>query len=738
MIDERISSLERKAEEESKFAERLRSRFGKKSYLNLLKDSVAGALGPGEIDFLSRADSLIYIVFSEQVQSELQKGLKSISSFLDEGEKKYLMTQLDEFTQTLNKVFDEGVKAGISPILIELAIRRWLKVQMPSKSSAPIHKKVNLSLQFFSKRELRKGVAQRNVLRFPEKALPVTVSLNDLQLEHFSDFIEAGDFFSDVAKIFADCFINQVRIEAHQVDYKDTKEKIKSTQNSIKENVKEKMKKLFEEIEDLSVKELRQNIDEIIRYINSGEMKVRALGAQMSRLKNIAETDETVKTPGILRYFDINLSKKIRGSVNSSIAALSGKLDGAPESFLSRSLLGRKTDYESVIDWFTETYDEVFLPTVTELIFEEMVKVFPESDNDSLDEARWVGLLARRTDPPAVYFIPQIERTLSRAESIVRDHLKTVSVMVYDIRGSSLMGEKLLNAEMEDKIRNEFQSELLKAVEDTGGFFVKDTGDGGIVLFSEESSDFYFRQISMSGSGKKNSEEKEMKLKASLDSASRAIRCARKMLEYSEIFVRKNLKRYKEWFKEFDEKEIGFGGITYEHLPPEYKRIFQIGIGISSGNPGEDIFLGKNVQGHLDLTGSLVRRANMYSTVHHPDKSVILIGASTMFSFLLQVGSFKSVAGEEKIEKNAYPSIPVREKLIEEVILWMKGLSGSYIISDHKVSLQRIDYLIDDKGGVGKLDMPAEDVSIKRGTRVYDGKVREERVLYEVIPEKRS
>jgi class 3 adenylate cyclase len=738
VLDERISSLERKAEEESNFAERLRSKFSKKSYLNLLKSSLSGAFDHGEIDFLSRTDSLIYIVFSEQIQSELQKGLKSVGSFLDEGEKKYLVTQLDEFTTTLNKVFDEGVKAGISPIIIELAIRRWLKIQLPSKGSMPIHKKVNLSLQFFSKREMRKGMTQRSVIHLLEKALPMTVSLNELQLEHFSDFVESGDFFSDVAKVFADCFISPVRLETHQVDYKDAKDKIKYTQDSIKENVEEKLKEVFEKAGDLSVKELRQNIDEIIRYINSGETKVRALAAQLSRLKNIAETYEAVKTPGILRYFDVNLSKKIRSSMNSSVAVLNEKLDSAPDSFLSRSLLGRKADYGNIINWFTETYDEIFLPTVTELIFEEMVKIFPESENDSLEEASWVGLLARKTDPPAVYFIPQIERTLSSEENIVRDNLKTVSVMVYDIRGSSLMGEKLLNAEMEDKIRNEFQSELLKAVEETGGFFVKDTGDGGIVLFSEESSDFYFRQLSMGGGEKKNSEDREIKLKVSSDSATRAIRCARKMLEYSEIFVRKNLKRYKEWFKEFDEKEIDFGGITYEHLPPEYKRIFQIGIGISSGKPGEDIFLGKNVQGYLDLTGSLVRRANMYSTVHHPDRSVILIGASTMYSFLLQVGSFKPVAGEEKIEKSSYPSLPLREKLIDEVILWMKGLSGSYVISEHKVSLQRIDYLIDYKRSEEKLEIPGENVSLKKGTRYYDGKVRTERVLYEVIPEKRT
>jgi len=735
VLDEKISSLEKKAEEESNYAGRLRGRFGRKSYFNLLKDSLLGVFTPSEIDFLGSCDFITYIVFSEKIQSELKKGLKSMSSLLSEGEKKYLTVQLDEFIQALNRIFDEGVKTGISPILIEFALKRWLKIQLPSKSAAPIHKKVNLSLQFFSKRELRKEVSRRNLIRFIEKSLLIPVSLSDVKLEDFSDFIEAGDFFCDVTKIFADCFISPVKIEVRRADYTDIKGKMKSTQDLIKENASKKLKEIFEEVNDLSVKEIRQYLNEIVKYINSGEAKVRALNSQILRVKDFAETEEKVNVPGIFRFFDPNLGDKIRKNINRSTVALNEKLSSAPDSFLSRSLLGRKTDFNSVIDWFIKTYDQVFLPTVVELIFEDMVKIFPESENDSLEEARWAGLLARKSDPPTVYFIPEIERTLSRAESIVKDCLKTVSVMVYDIRGSSIMGDKLLNAEMEDQIRNEFQLELLKAVEDTNGFFVKDTGDGGIVLFSEESSDFNLRQISMSGNEDKELEDKEINIKPSLDSASRSIRCARKMLEYSERFVRKNLKRYQEWFKDFDVKGIDFGGITYDRLPPEYRKIFQIGIGIASGKPGEDIYLGKNVLGRLDLTGSLIRRANMYSTVHHPDRSVILIGASTMFSFLLNVGSFKPVSNEEKIEKSSYLSM--QKKLIEEVILWMKGLSGNYVVSDHKVSLQRIDYLLDGMGEKKKIEVPQESVSVKKGVSFVDSKVREERVLYEVIPENR-
>ncbi len=734
MLDEKVSSLERKAEEESNYAKNLRRKFGRNLYFNLLKDSLLKVFSPTELDFLEGRDSIAYIVFSEKIQTELKKGLKSTKSLLSEGEKKYLMVQLDEFIQTLSSIFDEGVKTGISPVLIEFALKRWLKIQMPSKSAVPIHKKLSLSLQFFSKRELRKKTSKEKLVRFTEKALQIPVSLSEIKLEDFSDFIEAGSFFCDVTKIFADCFINPIRVETHQVDYTDIKTKMKSTQDLIKENTSKKMKEVFEEIEGLNVQEIRRYLNEIVKYINSGEVKVRALNSQLSQLKDFAEVEEKTNIPGIFRFFEPNLGSKIRENMSRSTVALSEKLSGGvPESFLSRSLLGRKTDFESVINWFIKTYEEAFLPTVVELIFEDMVKVFPETENESLEEARWIGLLARKVNPPAVYFIPEIDRTLSRGESIVKDCLKTVSVMVYDIRGSSIMGDKLLNAEKEDQIRNEFQVELLKAVEDTSGFFVKDTGDGGIILFSEESSDFNLRQILLRGGEKKELEDERIGLKASPDAAGRAIRCAKKMIEYSERFIRKNLKRYQEWFKDFDVKGIDFGGITYERLPPEYRKIFQIGVGIASGKPGEDVYLGKNVLGQLDLTGNLIRRANMYSTVHHPDRSVILIGASTMFSFLLNVGSFGPVGNEAKIEKSSYLSM--QKKLIDEVIFWMKGLSGNYVVNDYEVSLQRIEYLLDGMAEKEKLEVPQESVSVKKGIKFFDSKVREERVLYEVIPE---
>ncbi|MEO0293715.1 MAG: hypothetical protein ABIN61_05785 [candidate division WOR-3 bacterium] len=734
MIDEEKSSLERKIEEESKFAEILKSKFGRKLYLDFLKGLLLKVFDPSEIKFLMDKEFLIYLVFSEENQKQLQKGLKTMKSFLSEGEKEYLTSQLNEFTQTLGKIFEDGVKAGIPPVLIELALKRWLKKQIPLGTPSLFYKKVNLSLRFFTKRELNKVKIGKRILDVLEDVLPIPVSLNEVNLDHFSEFIEDGDFFSNVLRIFADYFITQPKLEVPRFDCEELKEKIKNTQALVKGEAKNRIVALLGKIDSLSDVEIYDEIEEIAKYIKAGESKVRVFKNQLFKMMELSQAEE-IKLPPILRYFDYSLTKKVQDNINTSVSLLVNKLDKVPSSFLSQGFLGRKPNYEGIIDWFVKNYDELFIPTILELIFEEVIKIFPESENDSLEEARWVGLLARKEDPFNVYFIPEIERVPSEKERLIRDYLEVVSVMVYDIRGSSIMGEKLMNAEMEDRIRNEFQLELSKAVEETGGFFVKDTGDGGIVLFSEESRDLYFRQISSSKSEKKGLDSSKLELKASPDAAVRAIRCASRMLEYSEGFVRKNLKRYKEWFREFEEKKLDFGGITYEKLPPEYRKIFQIGIGIASGKPNEEVFLGVNILGQLDLTGNLVRRAHIYSTVHHPDRSVILVETSTMCNFLLQVESFKPLEEGERIGDDY--SLPT-EQLREEIIRWMKGIPGGYFIDAYKVALKRIDYLLDEKGNVGKVEVPEASIGIRKERPFYDTKTMEERVLYEIIPVKRG
>ncbi len=268
---------------------------------------------------------------------------------------------------------------------------------------------------------------------------------------------------------------------------------------------------------------------------------------------------------------------------------------------------------------------------------------------------------------------------------------------------------------------------------DTNGFLLKDTGDGGIVFFSENSGELFADYRASIYEGKRGFDEKRLKLISCEDVTSRAVECGMKMIEYSQKFVRKNLKRYKDWFKEFDEKGVDFRGITYEKLPPEYKKIFQIGIGIASGEPEKDLFLGPNVIGHPDLTGNLVRRANTYSMVHHPERSVILIGPGAMCNFLLSMDRFESSKESKKIESHSYASL--EEDIRKEVVLWMKGLTGNYRINDYNLSLKRIDYLTHvDENNLG-LDIPGKSLKLKRREAFYDYKIGAERAVYEVIPE---
>ena len=68
----------------------------------------------------------------------------------------------------------------------------------------------------------------------------------------------------------------------------------------------------------------------------------------------------------------------------------------------------------------------------------------------------------------------------------------------------------------------------------------------------------------------------------------------------------------------------------------------------------------------------------------------------------------------------------------------MKGLSGSYLIDEHKVALKRIDYLLDGEADLNPIEISEESVGVKKGARFFDSKVKEQRVLYEVIPRTRS
>ncbi|MEA1913169.1 MAG: hypothetical protein U9N06_04955 [candidate division WOR-3 bacterium] len=734
MNQEIISGIERVIEEKSKYAKKLKSKFGKSTYYNLLKESLLSKFSRFDIVPFGSSEVCMYLLFSPYIHSELKRKLKSLKSLLREGEKEYLTSQLDEFNKTLNLIYSKAKEAEIPPILIEVGLKRWLKDQVDPKEFIPIHKKFNLMIQVVRDGQRKRKPKRTKLINYLKKAYPVPLGLSDIKISDFKDFIPNPNFFSDILILMADYFIPKVRTKTEKDKSGAIREKIRTTQESMKKQLVAQMRNVLKSADKFSIEDLHKALREMDSRVAGEEAKTRALGRELSRNRVIKDEGKT-QIPGILRFYSPDLGKKIKENWDETLTLITENIKSIPSAFILGSFLGRKVDYKAIIEWFIKNYNEIFLPTLVQLILEEMIKVFPQVEvrKESIEEARWIGFLARKEKPRSVFFIPEINRELNAPGEIVRDYIKTVSVMVYDIRGSSIMGEKLQDGEMEDRIRNEFQRELLKAVRDTNGFLLKDTGDGGIVFFSENSGELFADYRASIYEGKRGFDEKRLKLISCEDATSRAVECGMKMIEYSQKFVRKNLKRYKDWFKEFDEKGVDFRGITYEKLPPEYKKIFQIGIGIASGEPEKDLFLGPNVIGHPDLTGNLVRRANTYSMVHHPERSVILIGTKAMCNFLLSMDRFKSSEESKKIESHSYTSL--EEDLRKEVVLWMKGLTGNYRINDYNLSLKRIDYLTHvDENNLG-LDIPGKSLKLKRREAFYDYKIGAERAVYEVIPE---
>ncbi len=734
--EESISSFERAVEDNSVYALKLRTRFGNESYYRLLKELILHLFKKENIAPFGDSNVVLYLVFSSKIYSGLKRGLNALETYVDEGDKKYLSTQLDDFNKVLESIYAKALELDIPPLVIEIGLRKWIRNQITPERFDSLYKKFVFMMQFVGKKRVREHSVNAKIIDYLKGAKPLPSSLQKVTLEQIAKFIEPSELFYEILKELSARFINKPTLPRIRDDSKEIKEKVLDTQKLIKEKVRGEMATVLKSIDKFNIGRLREAISEMEKSIVGGEAKLRGLELEIST-KELVQKEGQVEIPEILQFFDPNLSEKIDEHLDEVINLMENRLQSVPDIFIERHFLGRRVDYTGIIEWFVENYKEIFIPTVVELILEEMVKVWPQVEvrQESVEEARWIGILARNLDPQSVFFIPKVEKVLSYPEEIISEFRETVSVMVYDIRGSSIMGEKLQDARKEDGIRNEFQKQLSDAVRNTNGFLLKDTGDGGIVFFSANSGEVYADYKAFLNGSKEEFPNEELVLVPSHDASLRAVQCAKEMIKGSERFVRKNLKRYKDWFKVFEEEGVGFGGITYEKLPPEYKRIFQIGIGIASGKPDKDIFLGPNVIGNPDLTGRLVREANTCSKARHPDRSVILIDTPTMCSFLIALEKFESSKETREIESHSY--ISMASDLRREIIQWMKGLGGDYKISDYKVSLKRIDSLLGTGEFPGEVAVSSESVRVKRSDKFYDAKSGIERVIYEVIPEER-
>jgi class 3 adenylate cyclase len=426
---------------------------------------------------------------------------------------------------------------------------------------------------------------------------------------------------------------------------------------------------------------------------------------------------------------------------------------------------GKKFDVDELLRRYLRISEEIMEPFCVGKKILDLFKVWPPEssgaspsvEGSSLIEAKYVGeeldyrsryyriKLEDREEKAETKPILEIQDNLELREAIISNFREVVSVLVYDIRGSTFMGKRLKNARIESDIRNAFNQEMVRVARVNGAFMLKDTGDGGILFFSGNSKELYdlsYTTVTHDGGSIRQYTlgEEEHALESSPKAAERAVRCAQGMIKAARKFVEENLAKYPNWFRETSERSIFYQGTTYANLPPEYQRIFQIGIGIASGTVDKDLSFGLNSFGDPDITGVLIRDANFYSKARDPRRSVVLCDGATLLNLLLNVERFDSTD-----RKEAEPSLVSPERgerlLREEVSKWsrLKEERKGFKFSQFGIAIERIGYqLLSGEKLVGKLELALQedDLFINKFAELMDEKGGEIKVIYEILPEK--
>lgn len=378
--------------------------------------------------------------------------------------------------------------------------------------------------------------------------------------------------------------------------------------------------------------------------------------------------------------------------------------------------LKEKYNAEEINKRFKAVTHNVILPMVRSFLLEELIDYFPKLSGVSDGEG--VRYLAEEVFANRVHTPDKKARMLPRDSEVtdlaISRYRNLVSVLVYDIRGSTFMGTKLRNAKRESEIRNYFQESMLAYVGKHGGIPIKDTGDGGIVLFAANSHDL------------RNDQTTELKPGSVLS----AVRSGLEMVQGAKNFVQDNIDKYKDWFRESEERKIDFEGATYATLPPAYQSIFQIGIGIASGSYPREVFLDKNAYGEFDLTGMLVREANFYSKVKAQSKSTIICDDATVYNLLLNVNRF-SFLSEAGLRIN-----PLLLDIEQGLEYWInqKMTKRGFILDLYKIFVAQMGQEITRPGSL-KIMLGVFDITIDETGEIKDGKGGRGKFLFEVFSE---
>uniref|UniRef100_A0A7V3VTN3 Uncharacterized protein n=1 Tax=candidate division WOR-3 bacterium TaxID=2052148 RepID=A0A7V3VTN3_UNCW3 len=400
--------------------------------------------------------------------------------------------------------------------------------------------------------------------------------------------------------------------------------------------------------------------------------------------------------------------------------------------FEKKGLLGVELDFNEVKNAYETFMRKELLPVYLGNCLFEIVDFLPPSKSESKKMIKDIANFKYYILEGKEILTPRSRNDVLPEEikNFLEQYRRTITVLIYDIRGSSYMGVKLHNALKEQRIKYKFAKEMATIGKNYGGFLLKDTGDGGILWFAENSESLYNHLYAESTTGKGINlrysifSGAELELIPSTDASKRAILCARDMVIKAEEFIRANFIHYRDWFASVAERTMEIEGVTYALLPPEFKSLFRIGIGIASGSPERDVVLSANSFGDPDLVGPILADAHLYSMERMPGRSVIICDLPSFINFMLNAENFEFPIEESEFDKYL--------RILEDV----RKLPHGYLYPEYKISIApRGMHILEELDKRKALcEMKSGNLMIDEAGNLYNEEKKKAKIFYEIIP----
>ncbi len=420
--------------------------------------------------------------------------------------------------------------------------------------------------------------------------------------------------------------------------------------------------------------------------------------------------------PMILKVVKNSFEELKKEFANKKEKTINQEINSISELFVETKF-SKKFNYDLIKKKFLDIMDDLINQLIISILFTS-IKIY-NTEKEKYDNKKNLYILnsiinlipAKRmihlSNKPLDNIYDINETDYEKLKNIIKkNYSNMVSVLVYDIRGSTYMSAKLNNAEKQKFIMKKFQHAINNAIKTNFGIPLKETGDGGISIFCSNSKDLY-RTLFKETISSKNvllrhsiATGSDLFIKESSTASLESIKCSLKMVETAETFIKDNYINYREWFFDVHEKKVIHEGIEYALLPPEFKSLFRIGVGISSGIVNRDVNIAINAFGDIDIYGNNINESKILSGVKNPNTSVIIIDHFTLFSAILNSNYIDVLYGmNDSIDKNLSGMLNFNQQfIIENVKVKFYGLyfplrikKDQYITTDIDVDHIGID-----------------------------------------------